>query len=266
MIFDDINRPAPAREESQPRRRRRRSHRHHHDNEEGGRRRRSTFESASKFSGQGRDRGDRSTAAWLSMLAALVLAVGGFALYLQHEKSGRTPLPGEAPSTLLLPFIDPVLAPLETGNPGYAPEALNRLEAELQSARSSANRDDSEVYSVAGTIASILQESLQDRTRHLQRLIDLGSPVIGMSEGGAPKNAAMTETQKQHLELAVSVSWLRNSVTYRNRVEELWYRLLSLEQGRFREGSASPATVPPMPYTTVEDGFSPAAPLQTDTP
>jgi len=37
----------------------------------------------------------------------------------------------------------------------------------------------------------------------------------------------------------VAVSWQRNSGTYRNRVEELWYRLLRLEQGRFRPGSAA---------------------------
>ena len=249
MIFDDVNRPAPAPDNPSPRRRHR-SRRRHGDGEERRSRRRSTFESASKFSGQARDRGDRSTAAWLSMLAVLVLAVGGFAFYLQQEKVGRTPLPGEAPSTLLLPFIDPILAPLETGTPGYEPEALDRVSAGLQTARSAANRDDSEVYSVAGTISSILQESLQDRTRHLQRLVDLGSPVIGLSEGGTPKNPEMTETQKQHLELAVGVSWQRNSVTYRNRVEELWYRLLRLEQGRFREGSASAAMVPPIPASS----------------
>ena len=261
MIFDDINRPAPAREENQPRRRRRRSHRHHHDSEERGRRRRSTFESASKFSGEGRDRGDRSTAAWLSMLAVLVLAVGGFAFYLQHEKGGRTPLPGDAPSTLLLPFIDPILAPLETGTPGYDSDALKRVAAELQSVRESVNRDDSEVYSIAGTIASILQESLDDRTRHLQRLVDLGSPVIGLSDGGAPKNPDMTETQKQHLELAVGISWQRNSVTYRNRVEELWYRLLRLEQGRFREGSAPQSMLPALP-APLGDGVSAPASVE----
>jgi len=249
MIFDDVNRPAPVPDDSSSRRRHR-SRRRHGDGDERRSRRRSTFESASKFSGQTRDRGDRSTAAWLSMLAVLVLAVGGFALYLQNEKAGRTPLPGEAPSTLLLPFIDPILAPLETGNPGYDPEALVRVTSDLQTARGAANRDDSEVYSVAGTIASILQESLEDRTRHLQRLVDLGSPVIGLSEGGTPKNPEMTETQKQHLELAVGVSWQRNSVTYRNRVEELWYRLLRLEQGRFRAGSASPAMILPIPASS----------------
>lgn len=187
------------------------------------------------------------------MLAVLVLAAGGFAFYLHHEKVSRTPLPGEAPSTLLLPFIDPILAPLETGTPGYDSESLNRTAAELQSAKTAANRDDSEVYSVAGTIASILQEALGDRTRHLQRLVDLGSPVIGLSEGATPKNPDITETQKQHFELAVGVSWQRNSVTYRNRVEELWYRLLRLEQGRFREGSASAAMVPPVPATSTNE-------------
>lgn len=251
MIFDDINASPPS--DREPRRRRRRSHRHHRDGEDSHRRRRSSFESASKFTGEVRERGDRSAAAWLSMLAVLVLAVGGFAFYLHQQKTARTPLPGEAPSTLLLPFIDPILAPLETGTPGYDSDALNRVVAELQTARGAANRDDSEVYGVAGTIASILQEALQDRSRHLQRLVDLGSPVIGLREGGTPKNPEITETQKQHLELAVAVSWQRNSVTYRNRVEELWYRLLRLEQGRFREGSASAAMVPPMPASSTNE-------------
>lgn len=244
MIFDDIKPSASPRDEVP---RRRRSSRRHHERESAHRRTRSSFESASHFSDGGRDRGDRSTVAWLSMLAFLVLVAGGFAFYLQQEKSRRTLLPGDAPSTLLLPFIDPVLAPLETGNIGYDPEALNRVAADLQAAKNAANLDDGEVFGVGGTIASILQESMQDRARHLQRLVDLGAPVIGMSEGSAPENPDMNETQKQHLELAVGVSWQRNSGTYRNRVEELWYRLLGLEQSRFRGGSASAAMVPSIP-------------------
>jgi hypothetical protein len=250
MIFDDINRPAPPREE---RSRRRRSQSRHREQDNSRRRRRSSFESASNFSGEVRDRGDRSTVAWLSMLAVLVLAVGGFALYLQQEKGSRTPLPGVSPSGRLLPFIDPVLAPLETGNVGYEPEALNRIAAELQAAKETAGRDDQEVYAVGGTIASILQESVQDRARHLQRLVELGSPVSGLSEGGQPSDPAKSETQIRHLELAVGVSWQRNSVAYRNRVEEMWYRLLHLEQDRFRGGSASAAMVPPLPTHSAND-------------
>lgn len=241
MIFDDIKPSASPRDEVP---RRRRSSRRHHERESAHRRPRSSFDSASHFSDRGRDRGERSTVAWLSMLAFLVLAAVGFAFYLQQEKSRHTLLSGDAPSTLLLPFIDTVLAPLETGNIGYDSESLNRVVADLQGAKNNANLDDGEVFAVGGTIASILQESMQDRARHLQRLVDLGSPVIGMSEGSAPKNPDMTETQKQHLELAVGVSWQRNSGTYRNRIEELWYRLLALEQSRFRGGSASAAMVP----------------------
>jgi len=251
MIFDDINRADTSGAGSR-RRRRHRSRRHQSEDESGPTRRRSSFERAAEFGHSGPDRGersDRSVLAWLSMLAALVLVAGGFAFYLQHEKSGRTSLPGAAPSTLLLPFVDPILAPLETGNAGCDSEALDRVAAELQAARVEVNRDDGEIYSVAGTMASILKEALEDRLRHLQRLIDLGSPVIGLSEGGAPKNPATSEVQRQHLELAIGVSWQRNSVTYRNRVEELWYRLLRLEQGRFREGSASAAMVPPVAPT-----------------
>lgn len=245
MIFDDINRPA-ASGESVRRRRRQRSRRHHREEGDPQPRRRSVFERAAEFGHPAPDRGDRSVLAWLSMLALLVLVAGGFAFYLQNEKSGRTDLPGPAPSTLLLPFVDPILAPLETGNTGDDSAALDRVAAELQGTRAAVNRDDAEVYNVAGTMASILQEARLDRSRHLQRLVDLGSPVMGMSEGGAPKNPEMTETQKQHLELAIGVSWQRNSVTYRNRVEELWYRLLRLERGRFRAGSASAAMVPPV--------------------
>lgn len=229
MIFDDINRPvAPA--ESGQRRRRRSSGR---VRDGAPRRRRSTFEAASKLSGLPRDRGDRSTVAWLWMLGVLVAAVAGFAFFLQQHKAGLTILPGEAPGVRLLPFIDPVLAPLETGTGGYDSDALDLVSKKLGAERAAANREDQEIFSVASTIASILQEAVNDRGRHLQRLVDLGSPVIGMSEGGAPKNPATTENERRHLELAVDVSWQRNSGAYRNRVDELMARLQRLERGRF---------------------------------
>ena len=246
MIFDDVNRPSSAPEPPR-RRRRRRSPREHASGAPEHRRSRSNFEKASRLSESTADRGDRSTAAWLWMLGLLVVITAGFAFYLQQQKAGRTPLPGEAPSERLLAFVDPILAPLETGTGGYDPAKLDEVTAQIQTDAAGANLDDREVYSTAATMASILQEAAQDRTRHMQRLVDLGSPVIGLSEGGAPKNPSMTEAQKQHLELAVGVSWQRNSGTYRNRVEELWYRLLGLEQGRFHGGSASPAMVPPNP-------------------
>jgi len=246
MIFDDVNRSSSAPEPPR-RRRRRRSPREHASGGPEHRRSRSNFEKASRLSQSTADRGDRSTAAWLWMLGLLVVITAGFAFYLQQQKTGRTPLPGEAPSERLLAFVDPILAPLETGTDGYDAAKLDVVTAQIQTDAAGANLDDREVYGTAATMASILQEAAQDRTRHMQRLVDLGSPVIGLSEGGAPKNPSMTEAQKQHLELAVGVSWQRNSGTYRDRVEELWYRLLRLEEGRFQGGSASAAMAPPNP-------------------
>lgn len=200
------------------------------------------------------------------MLGVLVVLTGGFAFYLEGQKLARKPLPGEAPSERLLVFVDPILAPLETGAVGYDTGKLDEAAAQLQKESAAANLDDREVYATAATMASILQEAAQDRARHMQRLLDLGSPVIGLGESGSPKNPSMTDVQKQHLELAVGVSWQRNSVTYRNRVEELWYRLLRLEQGRFRGGSASLSMMPALPSAAVEDGVSAPATLQTKTP
>jgi hypothetical protein len=246
MIFDDVNRSSSA-PEPHRRRKRRRSSREHSSGDREYRRSRSNFEKASRLAQSTADRGDRSTAAWLWMLGLLVVITAGFAFYLQQQKAGRTPLPGEAPSERLLAFVDPILAPLETGANGYDEAKLDQVAAQLQSDAAATTLDDREVYTTAATMASILQEAAQDRTRHMQRLVDLGSPVIGLSQGGAPKNPSMTDAQKQHLELAVGVSWQRNSGTYRNRVEELWYRLLRLEQGRFQGGSASAAMAPPNP-------------------
>ena len=255
MIFDDVNSgssPAPA-PDPEPRRRRRRSRsspREHGSGVRGPRRSHSTFEKASRFAEPSPERalrGDRSTVAWLCMLGSLIAITIGFAFYLQQQKMGRTILPGDAPSERLLAFVDPILAPLETGAGGYDPSRLEEVTAKLQKESSAANLDDKEVYATAATMASILQEASEDRARHMQRLVDLGSPVIGLGEGGAPKNPSISEAEKRHLELAVDVSWQRNSGTYRNRAEELWYRLLRLEQGRFQGGSAPAAMVPPAP-------------------
>ena len=246
MIFDDVNRPSSA-PEPHRRRRRRRSSREHLSGGSEYRRSRSNFEKASRLSQSTADRGDRSTAAWLWMLGLLIVITAGFAFYLQQQKAGRKSLPGEAPSERLLAFVDSILAPLETGANGYDEAKLDQVAEQLQNDAAAATLDDREVYTTAATMTSILQEAAQDRARHMQRLVDLGSSVIGLSEGGAPKNPAMTDAQKQHLELAVGVSWQRNSGTYRNRVEELWYRLLRLEQGRFRGGSASAAMPPTNP-------------------
>jgi hypothetical protein len=60
----------------------------------------------------------------------------------------------------------------------------------------------------------------------------------------------LSENERRHFEVAIGISWQRNSGNYRNRVEELWYRLLRLEQGRFRLGSAPPSMMPELPAAT----------------
>jgi hypothetical protein len=257
MIFDDLNQQ-PSRESSgaEPSHRRRRRRSSSPSDDEGSRRRRRS--SSSRGSSRGEFPAaepfrpatpDRNTTAWLWVLALLVLAVLGFAWYLQQERSAPYQLSGEAPSSRLLPFIDPILAPLETGATGYSPESLAELQSAFRVEREKVNLDDEEIYATGATIAQILQEALEDRDRHMERLVKLGSPVQGL----APDQGARTdlpESERRHLELAVGISWQRNSGTYRNRVEELWYRLLRLEQGRFRTGSAPQSMMPDLPSPT----------------
>jgi len=252
MIFDDVNQPEPPREpappESSRRRRRRRSS---SGDESSGRRRRrssssSSFRDAMRFDEPRAERSDGNTIAWLWVLGLLIAAVLGFAWYLHQERSGVGPLSGEAPSTRLMPFIDPILAPLETGATGYSAGSLAELQKTLREERAKLNRDDQEVHGTAATIAQILEEARADRERHMQRLANLGSPVAGVSPDSSVRTD-IGEAERKHLELAVGISWQRNSVTYRNRVEELWYRLLRLEQGRFRGGSAPLSMMPELP-------------------
>ncbi|MGA0092897.1 MAG: hypothetical protein ACO3J2_01235 [Chthoniobacterales bacterium] len=184
------------------------------------------------------------------MLGLLIVATAGFALLLQQQKSGRTTLAGEAPSERLEAFVDPILAPLVTGAEGYFPESLEEATAQFRRSGSAGNLDDGEVYTTAATIAAILLEAAQDRASHLQKLVDLGSPVLGLSDADPQARTDLPETERRHLELAVGISWQRNSGTYRNRVEELWYRLLRLEQGRFRLGSAPQSMMPEIPTAT----------------
>jgi len=250
MIFDDINRtPTPT--GSEARTRRRSSRRSAGRDEEGlaRRRRRSTFSEASRLSSAERPRSDGSTKAWLTVLALLVVAAVGFAAYLQRERGSKVLLPGTAPSSQLFPFVDPVLAPLETGNGGFDATNLAAVSEGFSAARTAVSLDDREIYSVAGTLAGILQEATIDRDRHLQRLAGLGSVVQGTSDGGSSV-PSVDDKARRHHELAVAVSWQRNSGAYRNRVEELWYRLLRLEQGRFRLGSAPQSMMPELPTPT----------------
>ena len=255
MIFDDLDQPSREPSGPEPSRRRRRRRSSSSSEEDSSRRRR---RSSSRSSSREEFRGaepfrpaprDRNTAAWLWVLGLLVVAVLGFAWYLQQERNAPYKLSGEAPSSRLLPFIDPILAPLETGSTGYSPESLAELQSAFRAERQKVNLDDEEIYATAATIAQILEEALADRDRHMERLVKLGSPVQGV----APDPQARTdlpETERRHLELAVGISWQRNSGTYRNRVEELWYRLLRLEQGRFRLGSAPQSMMPEIPTAT----------------
>jgi hypothetical protein len=243
MIFDDLNQqparePAPA-EHTRRRRRRRRS-------SSGSS---SSFREAVKLAEPRRERSDGTAAAWLWVLGLLVAAALSFAWYLHQERSAPTKLSGDAPSTMIMPFIDPILAPLETGLDGYSSETLSSVEASLRAERAKANLDDQDVYAAAATMVQILGEAAADRRRHIERLLKLGSPVLGMPADPAARTD-LGEAERKHLELAVGVSWQRNSVTYRNRVEELWYRLLRLEQGRFRGGSAPQSMMPDLPTST----------------
>ena len=244
MIFDDLNQsarePAPA-EHALRRRRRRRS------SSSGSS---SSFREAAKLAEPRDERSDGNAVAWLWVLGLLVAAVLGFAWYLHQERSAPTKLSGDAPSTMVMPFIDPILAPLETGLDGYSSGTLSSVEASLRTGRAKANLDDQDIYAAAATMVQILGEAAADRRRHIERLLKLGSPVLGMPADPAARTD-LGEAERKHLELAVGVSWQRNSVTYRNRVEELWYRLLRLEQGRFRGGSAPESMMPDLPTSTV---------------
>jgi hypothetical protein len=75
---------------------------------------------------------------------------------------------------------------------------------------------------------------LEDRGRHIERLLRLGSAVEGATIAASEVRHDIIETERRHLELAIGISWQRNSITYRNRIEELWARLLRLEYGRFK--------------------------------
>lgn len=242
MIFEDFNQPPRGDGSGSPRRRRRRRSSSSGSAES----HRSGRGASPRFEEPVRERTDGNAVAWLIVLALLVAGALGFAWYLHGERSAFRPLAGEVPSALLMPFVDPILAPLETGTAGYSAETLAAVEAGFRSEREKVNLDDREIYGTAATVGQILQEALVDRLRHMERLVKLGAPVEGM----APDPSARTdldEAERRHLELAVGISWQRNSVAYRNRVEELWHRLLRLEKGRFPAGSAPRATAPEIP-------------------
>lgn len=233
MIFDNVDPPPPP--DSSGVRRRRSSREERPESVPGRRRRPSSFEQASRLPGDARIPSDRNTRSWLWVLGILIAAVLGFSWFLQEQKSSSSIVPGDAPSVLLSAYIDPVLAPLVTGVSAYGSESLSELGARFRADRTKVNRDDQEIYTTAATIADLLREATEDRSRHLQRLQDLGT-----KERDVSKAPGLSKTERQHLELAIDVSWQRNSGGYRNRVEELWARLLRLEHGRFQSTPPAP--------------------------
>lgn len=207
------------------------SHQHRRRSSSSGR---SRFEKAVSLKEVPRSRGDANNIAWLWVLGLLVVLALGFGWYLQQEKAGAIQLVGDPPSARLEPLIDPVLAPLETGRTGLPVDGLDEMEKLFRDARETARLDDKDIFATAATAAQILREAAEDRERHIERLLKLGSPVSGY----LPDPSARTdlpEAEKKHLELAVTISWQRNSVQYRNRLEELWQRLLRFESGRFTQ-------------------------------
>ncbi|MBE2180004.1 MAG: hypothetical protein IAE97_05995 [Chthoniobacterales bacterium] len=186
---------------------------------------------------------DRSHVAWLWVLGLLVIGALAFAWYLHEQRSAPRTLPGEAPSAALLPCIDPILAPLEPGESGCTPEMLAGLASRFREEREKSGLDDKEIFGTAAVMAEILQEAAQDRTRHIDKLLKIGSPVHGASPPVATAAGGLSETERRHFEAAVGVSWQRNSGAYRNRIEELWMRLVRLERGRFQSTPAA-NTVP----------------------
>lgn len=282
MIFDDDNFAGRHRSAGDTSSGRRRSRRRRstsskedgfsgHDSVEGHHHRqrasssgRSRFEKAASLEEVPRQRGDANHIAWLWVLGLLVILTLGFGWYLQQEKSGVNHLIGDPPSARLEPLIDSLLAPLEIGQPVIQAEALEELEKLFRDARETARLDDKDIFATAATLAQILREAAEDRERHSKRLLKLGSPVSGYFPDPSARTD-LPEAERKHLELAVSISWQRNSVQYRNRVEELWRRLLRFEQGRF-QSSGAPPTLWPASASQLEGGFSSPAPVQTQIP
>ncbi len=242
MIFDDLNkqkaRQSVTSGDGGQRRRRRRSGAHRGTDHPSGRRRTSSFDTASRLGQPLRGVEARDNTVWLWVLGVLIVAAAGFALYLHNERAMAQPLTGEAPTAALLPYVDPILAPLQTGEAGYSAESLDELAARFRAERGKVALDDAEIYATAASVAEFLQQALADRVRHLQRLEHLDSGNAATPAESGAVRPVMSRNERQHLELAVDVSWQRNSTAHRNSIERLWARLERLEQGRFRPDPA----------------------------
>ncbi len=249
MIFDDPG-SVPQNNPTGMRRRSRRTAEDVPGDGRSARRRRrrggSSFKHATTLPDRGGAEADRSHVAWLWVLGLLVIGALAFAWYLHGQRSAPRTLPGEAPSAALLPCVDPILAPLELGESGYTPEMLGGLASRFRGEREKSSLDDKDIFGTAAVMAEILQEAVQDRTRHIDNLLKIGSPVQGASSRGSTPGGSLSETERRHFEAAVGVSWQRNSGTYRNRIEELWMRLVRLERGRFQSSPSANAAASPV--------------------
>lgn len=230
MIFEDFSNEKAedvgGEDSGGQRRSRRRRRRSSGEGREGGgrrRRRRSNFDAATYLPDRPSTRDHGSSRAWFWVLGLLILAALGFGFALHIRQSASQPLGGDPPSSSLQPFVDPVLAPLETGMAGCPQGALEGLERRLQVERARAGAPDQEIYRLASVITRLLADAEADRAKHLERLAEL--------EKQSPSE--LPAYKRQQFAAAVSVSWQRNSVEYRNRLEELWIRLSNVETGRF---------------------------------
>lgn len=171
-----------------------------------------------------------------ALMVTVVLALCLILLPKVFQRDNRTPeeLPplivGDPPSVQLAPCFSPILSPLDEGASSCDSGSISRMLLNFQVNRGDATEADKPVYSTAADTASVLREALQDRNRHLEKLAKLAAGSIA-------------DSKRQHLALAIGVSWQRNAQSYRNRIRELFLRLLSLEKDRFSSDSASASTV-----------------------
>jgi hypothetical protein len=165
----------------------------------------------------------------LMVICILTLCLVLLPKIFQRDDSSSAILPalilGEPPSVQLAPCFAPILAPLKEGASLCDSETISRVLSSLRAGGIDAADIDKEIYSTAVDTALVLQEALEVRNRHLEKLAKSGDSDLAGNE-------------RQHLDLAVDVSWRRNVETYLNRSQKLFLRLLRLEKNRFRSESA----------------------------
>lgn len=164
-----------------------------------------------------------NTRLWVGVLVLLVVAALGFGWGMNLRQSSYAPLAGVSPTSTLHPFVDPILAPLETGMAGCPQGALAEVEARFQARRAEVAPENQEVCRLGGVVARLMSDAEADRIKHLERLAEL--------EKQSPTE--LPQYKREQFTSAISTSWRSNSAEYRNRLEELWVRLSALETGKF---------------------------------